>query len=117
MLRDFGAFTAETTFARLYPAFFTIAGDTRSFLLSVEDRIHELVRATVPNAAPPALAVRPAGAQGVEIVYTSTRRLCRLLEGLVVGTGHYYGEKINITEVECMNKGASACRFQVTPTR
>jgi hypothetical protein len=53
MLRDFGAFTAETTFARLYPAFFTIAGDTRSFLLSVEDRIHELVRATVPKRDTP----------------------------------------------------------------
>jgi hypothetical protein len=117
MLRDFGAFTAETTFARLYPAFFTISGDTRSFLLSVEDRIHELVRATVPNATPPALAVRPAGAQGLEITYTSPRRLCRLLEGLVVGTGRYYGEEINITEVACMSKGATACRFRVTPTR
>lgn len=115
LLRDFGAFTAETTFARLYPAFFTIAGDTRSFLLSVEDRIHELVRATVPNATPPALAVRPTGAQELEITYTSARRLCRLLEGLVVGTGRSYGEEINITEVDCMSKGAPACRFLVTP--
>ena len=36
-----GAFTAEQTFARLYPAFFAAAGGSRAFLLSVETFIHE----------------------------------------------------------------------------
>lgn len=113
LLRDFGAFTAQQTFARLYPAFFTIAGGTRPFLLTVEDRIHELIRATIPNAAPPALAVSAAGDDGVQIVYTSERRLCRLLEGLVVGTGLHYGETVTVAETECMHEGAAACRFDV----
>jgi hypothetical protein len=117
LLYDFGAFTAESTFAHLYPAFYVIAGDTRSFLLSVEIRIHELVRATVPDAAPPALTARPLGDGGVEIEYVSPRRLCRLLEGLVAGTGRYYGEQIEIAQLECMLQGAAACRFRVTPAR
>lgn len=114
LLRDFGAFTAQTTFARLYPAFFTIAGDTRTFLLGVEDRIHELVRATIPDAEPPALLVRQNGDDGVEIEYSSPRRLCRLLEGLVIGTSHHYHEQITIRETSCMHTGAAACRFEVS---
>ena len=114
LLHQFGAFTAEQTFARLYPAFFEMAGDTRKFLLTIENRIHELVRATIPNATPPALSVHPLDPDRVEILYRSPRRLCRLLEGLVVGTGHYYNEAITITEEECMSHGAAACRFFVT---
>jgi hypothetical protein len=113
LLRDFGAFTAEQTFARLYPAFFEIAGDTRSFLLTVEDRIHELVRSTIPHAQPPALTVRPLGDDGVEIDYASPRRLCRLLEGLVAGTAARFAQTVAVEEVECMRDGAQACRFEV----
>lgn len=113
LLRDFGVFTAEETFARLYPAFFEIAGHTRSFLLTVEDRIHELVRSSVPGARPPALAVRPARDGLLEIEYSSPRRLCRLLEGLAVGTGRRYDEEVAIAEVECVRDGAPVCRFEV----
>ena len=113
LLRDFGTFTAEETFARLYPAFFEIAGGCRQFLLTVEDRIHELVRSTVPDARPPALAVREAGGDVLEIDYSSPRRLCRLLEGLVLGTGRRYGERVTIEEVECGRDGGGTCRFRV----
>lgn len=113
LLRAFGAFTATRTFARLYPAFFDIAGDTRTFLLSVETRIHELVRATIPNARPPELRVLPDGDDGVAIEYSSPRRLCRLLEGLVIGTGRRYSEPLEIRETACMREGAPACRFEV----
>lgn len=113
LLHDFGVHTAQQTFARLYPSQFELAGDARSFLLSIEDRIHELVRATIPNAAPPALSVRPAGEARLELDYASPRRLCRLLEGLVVGTGRHYGELLEIEEVACAKEGAPACRFEV----
>lgn len=113
LLRDFGAFTAERTFAGLYPAYFEVAGGTLPFLLTVEDRIHELVRATIPNARPPELRVRPGDEGSVLIDYASPRRLCRLLEGLVVGTGRYFGERAAVTELECMHRGAPECRFEM----
>ena len=112
-VRDFGVFMGETTFPRLYPAFFAIAGDTRRFLLTIETRIHELVRATIPHAAPPELHVEPLDGTGVRISYTSPRRLCRLLEGLVIGTARSYGERADIVEVECMYQGATCCLFEV----
>jgi len=115
LTRRFGAFTGEHTFPRLYPAFYELAPTTFDFLLGVEDRIHELVRATIPNAQPPSLTVRASGNGGVEIAYDSSRRLCDLLEGLVHGTAQHYGERIRVEETACARQGAAACRFLVEP--
>ena len=106
-------FTAQTTFTRLYPAFFSIAGSAREFVLTVEERIHELVRATIPNAGPPRLDVTATGDDGVSIVYTSPRRLCVLLRGLTEGTAQHYGERAEIDEQTCMLRGDPSCTFAV----
>jgi hypothetical protein len=113
LLHDFGVFAGERTFVLLYPSYFEIAGDARTFLLTVEGRIHELVRATLPDADPPRLHVDPLGEDGVTIVYDSPRRLCILLQGLVEGTARHYGEASEIEELECMRQGAPVCRFAV----
>jgi Haem-NO-binding len=97
----------------LYPSYFDVAGDARTFLLTVEDRIHELVRATVPDARPPQLHVEPLGEDGVRISYSSPRKLCVLLGGLVEGTASHFGEAADIAEVECMLRGDPACLFEV----
>jgi len=115
LARRFGSFTGERTFPRLYPAFYELAPNTCDFLLGVEDRIHELVRATIPNARPPALAVRASDNRGIEITYTSPRRLCCLLEGLVHGTARHYGERVRVEETACARHGAAACHFVVEP--
>jgi Haem-NO-binding len=81
-----GVFTAETTFARLYLAFFAQTPTPRAFLLTVEERIHELIRATIPRAGPPRLAIAALGEEGVRIRYSSPRRLCLLLRGLTKET-------------------------------
>jgi len=116
LVHGFGVFTAETTFTRLYPAFFAISASAREFLLTVETRIHELVRATIPNARPPQLTVSGLGDDGVDIVYTSPRRLCVLLRGLVQGTARHYGEDAAIEEETCMRRGDDRCRFSVRLT-
>ena len=85
VVHDFGFFTGSTTFTKLYPAFFAAAPSARDFLLTVEVRIHELVRATIPNATPPELRVSELGADGVAIDYSSPRQLCVLLRGLAEG--------------------------------
>ena len=113
LLHEFGVFTAERTFTRLYPAFFAIAPSAREFLLTVETRIHELVRATIPKARPPELGVTEHGDDGVLIVYSSPRRLCVLLRGLTEGTARHYGETSSIEEETCMHRGDDACRFAV----
>lgn len=113
VVHEFGVFTAEHTFPRLYPAFFAIGLSARDFLLTVETRIHELVRATIPNAQPPRLSVSKLGDDGVSIVYSSPRKLCVLLRGLTEGTARYYGETASIEESTCMQRGDDACTFEV----
>src|SRR5918992_2754225 len=113
LLYEFGVFTAERTFTRLYPAFFAISPSTREFLLTVETRIHELVRATIPNARPPELGVTELGGDGVLITYSSPRRLCLLLRGLVHGTAAHYGETAAIDEPTCMHRGDAVCPFEI----
>jgi hypothetical protein len=113
LVREFGVFAGETTFPRLYPAFYAVAGGARPFLLTVEALIHELVRATIPNATPPQLLVTPIDGDGVQINYSSPRRLCVLVRGLVDGTARYYGEKAGIDETACMHRGDLACVFEI----
>jgi Haem-NO-binding len=113
LVREFGIFAGETTFPRLYSEYYSVAGSARSFLLTVEGLIHELVRATIPNAAPPRLEVAPLGDDGVSIEYSSPRKLCVLLRGLVEGTARHYGETAEIHEPACMHRGDAACRFEI----
>jgi predicted hydrocarbon binding protein len=54
------------------------------------------------------------GEDGLEILYTSPRRLCVLLRGLVEGTGRIYDETIHVEEPECMHRGDAACRVVLT---
>jgi Haem-NO-binding len=113
LLCDFGAFAAEKTFARLYPALFDLSGTARSFLLTVETRIHEVVRVAVPGALPPELVVSESGHNAVSIVYRSRRKLCAMLRGLVEGTARHYGEAVDIEERACMHRGDATCTFHV----
>jgi heme-NO-binding protein len=113
LVHDFGVYTASMTFTRLYPAFFAIATSAREFLLTVETRIHELVRATIPDAAPPQLHVTELGGDAVSIVYSSPRRLCVLLRGLTEGTAQHFGETATIEESTCMRRGDDRCTFEV----
>lgn len=113
LLFDFGVFTAATTFARLYSVLFRLSPTARDFLLTVETPIHDTVRETMPDARPPQLKVKDLGVDGVEIVYTSPRRICALLRGLVEGTGRVYDERLEVEEPECMHRGDPACRVVV----
>jgi hypothetical protein len=113
--RGFGSFAAQTTFVGLYPAYYEESAGTIEFLIGIEEKIHDLVRATIPGAAPPRLHVQPFGAAGVLVSYTSERRLCRLLEGLVLGTAEHYGETLAVEEIQCMHQGDPGCVFTVTP--
>lgn len=113
LLFEFGVFTAATTFARLYSVLFKLSPTARAFLLTVETPIHDTVRVAMPDARPPELKVTDLGEHGLEILYTSPRRICQMLRGLVEGTGRVYDERLEVEEPECMHRGDPACRVLV----
>jgi hypothetical protein len=116
VLRRFGIFAGVSTFRLLYPAYYAEHDDTFSFLLHIEQQIHEVVRRTVPDAAPPHLDIRELSGGGLSIAYTSSRGLCELLEGLVIGVARFYGDAVLIDQPLCMHRGdVAGCTFFVTP--
>jgi hypothetical protein len=115
--RGFGSFAAQETFARLFPSYYEESGDIFTFLLGIEEKIHELVRATIPGATPPRLHVQHLADLGVLVSYTSDRKLCALLEGLVRGTADHYGDEVTLDEIQCMHRGDAGCVFIVARQR
>lgn len=73
ILRRFGVYTGMSAFRLLCPEYYTESADTRAFLLGIEERIHEVVRRTLPEAARPRRDITPLGNTGVSITYTSPR--------------------------------------------
>jgi predicted hydrocarbon binding protein len=112
-LCDFGRFLGREAFPRLAPAFYERHASLTDALLAVEDEIHEHVRQVVPQALPPRLRVSRLGEHGAVIAYTSERRLCRLLEGLVEGTAERFGTAVRMEQPQCMLRGDPACSIVV----
>ncbi len=98
---------------RLFPDYYAASQGVVPFLVGIEQTIHEVVRATISGATPPNLHVQPFGHDGLMISYTSERQLCRLLEGLVLGSAAHYGELVALEEIQCMHRGDPGCVFTV----
>ncbi len=49
----------------------------------------------------------------VSLVYDSPRKLCALVWGAVEGAAQRYGQRVQVVEVSCMKRGASACCFNL----
>lgn len=111
--REFGHYLGRHAFPQLAPEFFDAHANLLAALLHVDEEIHERVRAVVDGAVPPRLRVSALGDHGAVIAYTSERRLCALLEGLVHGTAEYYGEHVTVEHPQCMLRGEPACSLVV----
>jgi predicted hydrocarbon binding protein len=92
---------------------FERSGTARSFLLTVETRIHQVVRVAIPDALPPELEIPEIDEGAISIVYRSPRRLCAMLSGLVEGTARHYGDTAQIEEHSCMHRGDDSCTFEI----
>jgi hypothetical protein len=112
VLEDFGNFIAPALL-RLYPDLIKPGWRTLDIIERTEERIHTVVRSRDPDAAPPRLRTRRVGLTEVEIDYTSPRRLCWLAEGIARGLAAHYGETVEISQPECMHRGAARCLISV----
>ena len=45
--------------------------------------------------------------------YSSKRRLCALLHGLILGVGDYFEQELSIKETACMAQGKPRCIFEI----
>lgn len=92
-----------------YPHFLTPHTDALSFVLTLNDVIHPEVRKLHRTATPPWFDFELTAQGGLRVGYHSTRRLCDLAEGMLVGAADHYGETVTIRHESCLRDGDDTC--------
>jgi hypothetical protein len=89
--------------------------DLASLLAALDEVVHPEVTKLYPGARPPSFQVETEPDGTVRLRYVSTRRLCRLAEGLVVGAARHLGGDATVEHRACLDHGADACVLAITP--
>jgi hypothetical protein len=118
VLEAFGEYVAPELI-RLYGKLIEPAWKTLDLIENTEKLIHSAVRVGNPGAKPPVLHCIRSTPDELQIVYSSSRQLCSVLNGIVKGVARHYGETVHITHDACMLRGDPFCALQVTrmPTK
>lgn len=96
-----------------YPEFFAPHDDLRSFLLTLNEIIHPEVRRLYPGAHVPEFVYLVVSDDVLELTYTSERGRCDLAEGLIMGAGQHYGERVHVEQPRCQQRGDDSCLLRV----
>lgn len=98
-----------------YPNFLEGVTHPRQLLLLVHDIIHVEVKKLMAGATPPNLFYDNVDGDPTKLTlhYESSRGLCRLLEGLLVGAGEHFGVTIEYEQTCCTRKGDARCTYEL----
>jgi hypothetical protein len=113
LLHAFGEFIVPTL-VRMYGHLLKANWKTLDVIEQTEGTIHAVVRAREPGAQPPMLSCTRPKPDEVVVTYSSPRKLCPLLKGIVGGLATHFRERVGLTESACMLTGAPACKISVT---
>ena len=112
ILQDFGEFIGPHLM-RMYHASIQPSWKTLDVIEHTEERIHKMVRWQHRGARPPYLATTRRSEDEIVIHYSSARRLCSFAKGIAFGIAQHYREKLAISELTCMLRGAATCEITV----
>ena len=84
---------------------------TLEFIENAEKSIHSVVRVKNPGAQPPELHCLRNSDGSLALYYQSKRKMCALAKGIAKGVARHYGERLSISESQCMHKGAARCEI------
>ena len=108
----FGAYIAPQLL-KLYGTQINPAWRTLDIVDHTESMVHRIVRIKMPGAQPPRLVTTRTDPNTVVMEYTSQRKMCAVAIGIIRGVGTHFKENIDVTESECMHKGAQRCLVTV----
>jgi hypothetical protein len=95
------------------PELLATHSDWRSVLLSLDEIIHPEVLKIYPDSEVPGSDVSTDG-DALLFGYTSSRNMCALADGLIVGCGSWYGTELHVDHVTCVHADDSSCTMRVT---
>ena len=111
---EFGKYWVPNTGKKSYPSLYALAGgNARDFLRNM-DRLHRQATVSIAGANPPPMPAEDLPDGRLAIRYSSQRKLCPVLRGLILGVGLHFGQKLGVEEVSCMRKGDPECVFEVS---
>ena len=114
LMVEYGKFMVPNTLRRHYSTYIALAGSTaREFLLNL-DRVHSEVTKSISNAAPPRFTYQELPDGGLLMHYSSERRLCPVLRGLILGVGILFKQELEVEETTCMLRGDPICTMRIT---
>jgi len=115
LLEAFGEFLVPT-YLSVYGPLLDPAWRTLDVIEHTEETIHRVVRMRQPGAAPPRLRVNRSAPDEVAIHYDSPRRLCAVARGITRGVAKHFGERVAISDAQCMHRGDRECVIVVKRT-
>ncbi len=101
-------------FVLAYPMFFERAPDAFDFLAKIETIIHPEVRKLYPDAELPRFECEAVGPGRMVLIYSSSRGLADLADGLIRGCAEHFGERITIHRDELGSKPGTRVKFELT---
>jgi len=112
IVRRFGRFCFPEL-AEKYPLFIEPHRHPKPFLKSVNSIIHVEVKKLYLDAKPPEFTYEDPSEDRLIIKYTSKRRLCQFMEGMIEGVGNFFNYPVKYTQRTCMLENAPACEFHL----
>lgn len=111
IVRSYGEYLAQGL-AQSFPAFYD-ADNLKSFLKSIDHRIHVEVEKLYPGSELPVFSYRDDGDNQLTMFYRSGRKLCHLAEGLIEGSARHFNEECSLVHSTCMLRGDEYCTFEM----
>lgn len=113
VLEDFGNYVGHRLVTFYYMYIKSEKFKTLDIIESAGTYIHDALHRHNPLRKPPVISAERISADEVILHYTSQRRLCHVVRGIVAGMADHFGEEFKLSETQCMHQGAATCRFQV----
>jgi len=113
VLEDFGKFVGHRLVTFYYMYIKNEKYKTLDIIESAGTYIHDALHKHNPLRKPPVVTAERISADELILHYTSQRRLCHVVRGIVAGLADHFGEEFKLTETQCMHTGAATCRFTV----
>ncbi|HEX2327941.1 MAG TPA: heme NO-binding domain-containing protein [Candidatus Angelobacter sp.] len=111
VLEDFGEFILPDLIEQ-YKFLVKTEWGLLDFLQNTEETIHKIMRFH-KGVTPPRLGAHRIEENKLLISYSSQRKMCALLKGMVRGAAKFYKEDITMIESRCMLQGDSECVVSV----
>lgn len=111
---EYSKFMVPNTLKEQYPTYFRLFGTSpREFLLNM-DRVHEHATRNILKSMPPRFEYKQLPDGRLLMKYKSERKLCAVLQGLILGVGILFNQELGVRQTACMHKGDAQCVMEIT---